>query len=122
MKPLIHAKNSVKKYGGKIDDYLNVHSWFDQTKSHVPEMKHRIFLHNSFGIFLCEQQFGVYITNSDNSKVDVRSLGEDHVIEDLGFIPTLDECCKLIQNADWLYGSRHKDTIMKKIILTRKDD
>ncbi len=115
MKPLQHAKNSVNKYGGILEDYLSIHSWFDQTKAHVPEMKHRLFLHNSFGIFLCEQQFGIYITNSDGKKVDVRSLGEDHVLEDLGFIPTLDECSKLIQNGDWLFGSRRAQKSIKII-------
>jgi hypothetical protein len=33
MKPYIHAKNSVKRYGGIIEDYIAIHNWFDSTKA-----------------------------------------------------------------------------------------
>jgi len=90
MNPTIHAKNSAKKYGGVIEDYLPVHMWLDQTKLHVADLRHRVILHNSFGIGLCEQALGPVITNSDGKKVSVRAIAEDHVMEDIGFIPSLD--------------------------------
>lgn len=89
MKPLIHAKISVKHFGGKVEDYLPIHNWFDQTKGYLPDSRHRMILHNSFGIMLCEQQFGVYIVNSSGKDVSVRDIAERHVIDDLGYIPTL---------------------------------
>lgn len=92
LKPLIHAKNSARKYGGKWEDYIEIHDWFDQTKAHVPDMRHRAVLHNSFGIYLLEQCFGNTMVNSDGLTVSVRDIGEDHVLEDLGRIPTLVEC------------------------------
>lgn len=92
MKPHIHARNSARKFGGKPDDYQRIHDWFDQTKAHVPDMRHRAILHNSFGIYLCEQQFGTLITNSSGAQVSVRDIGEQHVLDDLGTIPTLDDC------------------------------
>lgn len=55
-------------------------------------MRHRAILHNSFGIYLCEQVFGTTITNSDGRVVSVRDVGEEHVLEDLGLIPTLQDC------------------------------
>jgi len=30
--PLLHAKSSVKKFGGKVEDYIDIHNWFDATK------------------------------------------------------------------------------------------
>ena len=48
MKPWIHAENSVKKFGGIPEDYLKIHDWFDQTKAHFPDMRHRAILHSSF--------------------------------------------------------------------------
>ena len=30
-KPLIHARNSVKRYGGSVDDYLEIHNFMDST-------------------------------------------------------------------------------------------
>ena len=91
MKPFLHGKLSVKKYGGKVEDYQKIHDWFDQTKMCVPDMRHRVILHNAFGIYLCEQVFGTTITNSDGKEVSVRDIGEDHVIQDMGRIPDLPE-------------------------------
>lgn len=113
MKPLIHAKQSVKKYGGTVEDYLPIHNWFDQTKSAVPDMRHRTVLHNAFGIFLCEQVFGVYIVNSDNKKVSVRDIGEEHVIQDLGFIPTLEHYLKNMKLVPWMSGTQKRKTTFK---------
>lgn len=111
MKPTIHAKLSVKKYGGHIDDYLPIHEWFDQTKAHVPDMRHRSILHNSFGIYLCQQQFGVYITNSDGKIVAVRDIGEEHVLQDMGTIPNVQDYLEGMPMYDWLGGNVKKTFI-----------
>lgn len=105
MKPWQHAKNSAKKWGGKPEDYVALHDWFDQTKSALPDMRHRAILHSSFGIFLLEQQFGHNITNSDGKRVSVRDIGEDHVVEDLGFIPTLERWLQHLPIEEWMLGS-----------------
>ena len=31
--PILHAKSSVKKFGGKWEDYIHLHNWLDETKS-----------------------------------------------------------------------------------------
>lgn len=94
MKPLLHAKISVKHFGGVWEDYIEIHNFFDQTKGHIPDSRHRMILHNSFGIMLCEQVFGVAIKNSSGRDVSVRDIAERHVIDDLGHIPTLCEVFK----------------------------
>lgn len=105
MKPLIHAKNSVKRYGGVIEDYLDIHNWFDSTKASSANFYHRAILHNTFGIFLAEQLFGVYIVNSDGKQVSVRDVAEDHVQEDCGGrIPTLDDWLRDLPPKDWMLG------------------
>ena len=38
--------------------FLAVHQFFDQTKAAHADFRHRAILHNTFGIFLCEQVFG----------------------------------------------------------------
>ncbi len=108
MKPLIHAKISAKKFGGAPSDYIEIHNWFDSTKAHVPNGDHRKVLHNSFGVFLCEQIFGErvvdasgrikqmpYITITGGKQVSVRDVAEQHVVDDMGHIPTLDESLKM---------------------------
>ena len=102
MKPYLHAKNSVKKFGGQINNYLEIHNWFDQTKAHVADMRHRLFLHNSFGCFLAEQVFGTYIINSEGGKVQVRDIAEQHILEDMGRIPSLQDCLEKVPFHSWL--------------------
>lgn len=105
MKPLVHAKNSVRRYGGVVEDYLPIHNWFDSTKASTSNFYHRAILHNAFGIFLAEQLFGVYIKNSDNKLVSVRDIGEDHVREDChGRIPSIDDWLKDLPPKDWMVG------------------
>lgn len=115
MKPLQHARNSVRKYGGKPEDYQAIHDFFDSSKATLPDMRHRAILHSSFGIFVLERVFGTYITNSSGRQVCVRDIGEDHVIEDLGFIPTPEKWLKNLPQEDWMFGSR-RGKITKKVI------
>lgn len=117
MKPLIHAKSSVRKWGGVVEDYIPIHDFFDSSKACVPNMRHRAILHSAFGIFLVEKVFGTYITNSDGRRISVRELGEQHVIEDLGFIPTMEKWLTNLPREDWMYGKRrfkNKETIKFK--------
>ena len=106
MKPLIHAKNSVKRYGGVVEDYLPIHNWLDSTKASTADFYHRAILHNTFGIFLAEQLFGVYIENVDGKKISVRDIAEDHVKEDCsGKIPTIDDwLSELAPSKAWMVG------------------
>ena len=113
MKPYAHARSSAHKFGGKLDDYLVYHNWFDQTKAHVADMRHRALLHNAFGIFLLEQQFGVYFTNSEGKVVQVRDVGEQHVLEDLGRIPSLDECFRNLPMEAWMGGPIRKKKLIR---------
>lgn len=41
--PLEHAQSSAKKFGGKPEDYLAVHRWFDESKAFFPDFRHRAF-------------------------------------------------------------------------------
>jgi hypothetical protein len=102
--PIEHAKSSVKKWGGNIEDYLVYHEWFDATKSWIGHSKHRLFRHHSEGIFECEKVFGKSIINSDGREVFVRYIGEQHVREDCnGKIPSAKEWIENLNDApDWM--------------------
>lgn len=106
MKPFLHGKVSVKKWGGKESDYQEIHDWFDQTKAHFPDMRHRAILHSSFGIYLCEQMFGEGIINSDGKHVSVRDIAEQHVLDDMGRIPTLQDYLQDMPFYSWLGGTK----------------
>jgi hypothetical protein len=104
--PLVHAERSAKRWGGKAEDYLAIHQWFDATKAHVPDNRHRMVLHNGFGIALAEQVFGPAIINSAGKRVFVRDIGQQHVLEDLGCISSLAECLQELPVRPWMAGAR----------------
>jgi len=106
MKPYLHAKNSVKKHGGKLEDYMEIHNFIDSSKAAVPDVRHRAFLHNAFGCFLVEQMFGAVMVNSDGKNFSPRDIAEEHIIDDLGFIPTAERWIKNMPIEIWMGGSR----------------
>jgi len=97
-----HALSSVKRFGGKPEDYQPIHDWFDESKNHFSDFRHRAARHHSEGIFICEKLFGTTITNSNGRQIPVRLIGEQHVQEDLGWIPTLADWLRCIQPEDWM--------------------
>lgn len=104
--PLKHAESSAKKFGGKPEDYLPIHNWFDESKAFLADFRHRALRHHAEGIFQAEKLFGVAIVNSDERLVPVRYVGEQHVKEDLGRIPTAQDWLLQIKPQRWMYGQR----------------
>ena len=104
--PLKHAQRSAKRFGGKPEDYLPIHNWFDESKAFLADFRHRALRHHSEGIFLCEEIFGISITNSEGKEVPVRYIGEQHVKEDLGRIPTAQDWLTQSKPERWMYGQR----------------
>ncbi len=100
--PYHHALSSVKKWGGTVEDYLALHQWFDETKSMMPDFRHRAARHHAEGIFLCERVFGVTITLSAGKKIPTRWVGEQHVKEDLGRIPSLQDWLSCLRPEPWM--------------------
>lgn len=113
MKPHLHARLSVKKYGGKLEDYLPIHNFIDHSKSSVPDVRHRAMLHSSWGCYLVEQVFGVLLTNSDGKDVSTRDVAEEHIIQDLGFIPTLEHWLRNMRIEPWMSGTRKRTKKIK---------
>lgn len=113
-KPIIHAKNSAKKFGGEPEEYLKIHDQMDEPKSIHATMKFRVIFHSAYGIFLIEKIFGHKFTNSAGRVVAVRDVAEQHVLEDLGYIPSLDEYLSCMTEHPWMGGIR-KAKLMKVI-------
>jgi hypothetical protein len=92
--PHYHAESSAKRFGGKPEDYIAVHNFFDETKEMFADFRHRALRHHSHGIFEAERRLGLTITNSEGKEIPVRMIAEQHIREDCGGrIPTV---------ADWL--------------------
>lgn len=108
MKPYIHAKSSARKYGGVPEDYLPIHDFMDSSKAHIADVRHRAIFHSTFGCFIVEQVFGTILKNSEGREYSVRDVAEDHIIEDLGRIPTVYEYFKDMPVQDWMGGPSKK--------------
>lgn len=100
--PYYHAKSSARVFGGKPEDYMPIHNWFDATKESYCDFRHRALRHHAEGIFECERHFGETITNSDGKQIPVRYLGEQHVMEDCGRVPSLADWLSKIQPEPWM--------------------
>lgn len=102
MNPWYHAVSSAQKHGGAPEDYLKIHEWFDESKAHYADFRHRALRHHSAGIFECQEKFGTTITNSQGRQIPARTIGEQHVREDCGFIPTVADWLKHIKAEPWM--------------------
>jgi hypothetical protein len=105
--PYHHALSSVRKWGGVPADYQPIHDWFDGSKLILADFRHRALRHHAEGIFMAETIFGTTITNADGRIVPVRWIGEQHVAEDLGRIPSFADWAKSIRPEPWM-GRAHK--------------
>lgn len=122
-KPWTHAVSSAKRYGGTPEDYLPIHNHMDATKGAFADVRHRAITHNAWYIGPdgpLELAFGVTLTNSAGRQVPVRSVAEQHVLEDFGgFIPTLQDFLGEIELQPWMNGlgdppSRRKSSPARK--------
>jgi len=105
-KPWIHARSSARRFGGKPEDYIDIHEKIDSTKMAHAELTHRAVFHSAFGIYVIEEIFGRTVTNSDGKEVFVRDVAEQHVLEDLGCIPSLSDWLKEMPCKPWMAGQR----------------
>ena len=110
MNPYYHALSSTKKWGGCVVDYIAIHSWFDESKAFMADFRHRALRHHAEGIFMCEKIFGQAITNSEGKIIPTRFIGEQHVKEDLGWIPSMQDWFQCINPAPWMAKVEKKST------------
>lgn len=98
-----HALSSVRKWGGEPADYLPIHQWFDEpSKLITADFRHRCLRHHAEGAFMAEKFFGAAITISTGRVVPVRLIAEQHILEDLGFIPSFADWARCIRPERWM--------------------
>ena len=104
--PYHHALSSVAKWGGAVEDYLPIHQWFDESKAHLADARHRALRHHTMGIFECEKLFGPLLRLQSGKVVPTRWVGEQHVLEDLGRIPTVQDWLSCMKAEPWMNKSQ----------------
>jgi hypothetical protein len=93
-------------FDGSGDQGVNEDIKCYATEDYVYEESEVQNANHAEGIFLCEHIFGVAVTNSEGKQVPVRYIGEQHVREDLGRIPTAQDWLSQIKPVRWMYGQR----------------
>jgi hypothetical protein len=117
MKPMYHARITAKRHGGKPEDYQEIHDFMDSSKIAFADIQHRAILHSTFGIYIAEKIFGNSIINSDGKEIPVRTVAEQHVYDDMGWIPTPKDWLSNLELKPWMHGrtAAKKDQNVKSI-------
>lgn len=68
--------------------YYPLHFWYDSTKQHLTDPRHRLIFHNLAGISLSIKMFGDYLEHKTEDGVIIKAdnyfLGLQHINEDFG--------------------------------------
>ena len=116
-----HSLLSAYKFGGKPEDYFKIHKFLDTSRLFYHHFKHRILLHNTYGINICTQLFGDYIINNEGITILVSDIAAAHCSEDLNNnVPVLNDWFK--ENTDLeaklITIPKFDDDDLNKFILT----
>lgn len=117
-KPYIHSLSSARKFGGKPEDYIDIHNLLDSSKGVIADNRHRALTHNSWFLsVILEKVFGITRTNSDGKVYSVRDIGEQHVLEDFGrFIPSAQDYLEVMEFSDWMQNGKGTPPSFKKVV------
>lgn len=84
----------------------------DSSKLFLADWRHRALLHNTFGIHVFEQLLGpAFKRESDGAYVCTRTVLSQHIMEDLGAIPSPGEFLREMPLKSWMAGIRKQDKI-----------
>lgn len=103
--PLIHAKSSVKRWGGSVEDYLPIHKDLDEIKGAGHNLTARLITHNGYYCYnVIPKIFGYDIINSDGKRVDTVDIALMHVAEDYRMkgIPSVQDIVQHIEIQEWM--------------------
>jgi hypothetical protein len=103
--PMIHSISSVKRWGGKVEDYIGIHELIDSPKATMNNQSSRCLTHNTwFAFTIIPKIFGYNIKNSDGKRVDTVDIAMLHIAEDfrMKFVPTPQDYLKHLQVQPWM--------------------
>ncbi|ASR77382.1 hypothetical protein FDI36_gp139 [Streptomyces phage NootNoot] len=103
------------------EDYIAIHEWIDASKAHFGDARHRALRHHTEGCWEAERVFGLTITVKKERtgvevRVPVREIAEQHIFEDLGWIPSLGDWLKNMELKEWM-GGKVKKTVSRTDVL-----
>lgn len=105
--PLIHSQSSVKRWGGKVEDYIKIHELLDSPKETMNNNSSRMLTHNVWFCYkIIPMIFGYNFNNSDGKRIETIDVAMLHVAEDfrMKFVPTAQDYLKHLQLQPWMHN------------------
>jgi hypothetical protein len=97
-----HAKSSSIRFGGEPEDYIALHLHFDEPKGHIGDWRQRALRHHTLGVMEAIEKFGPWINLSNGRRVSTRIISEQHLIEDFGRIPSVQDWLQHLDPQPWM--------------------
>jgi hypothetical protein len=107
------------------EEYLPIHEFIDSSKRIIGDFRHRSLYHHTEGVFLCERIFGTVldiVKKNSVIQVPVRLVAEQHILEDLGWLPSPSDYIKGMPREPWMSGSQRKQVPLSHLLLTQPED
>lgn len=102
---LEQAQRSQQKYGGIVEDYLRIHQLLDSPSLWLKGEKQLVLTHNTFGVWLCDQAFGVtFKRRSDRELLLTAAIAKDHIEAELGSVIDVCNFLHLMPIRTWQNG------------------
>lgn len=122
-----HAQSAAKKWGGTPEDYIEIEEFIDSSKKIIGDVRHRSIYHHTEGVWLCQRIFGRTISvpgkvdPSITRGVPVRLIAEQHIMEDLGWLPSPGDYINNMSLATWMGGQQRRDVSLDQLGLKSKE-
>lgn len=102
---MVYAKSSANKFGGKPEDYIDIHEFLDSSAEAYSNVSHRALTHHQWFIRkVLVRVFGQTRVNSAAREYSVIEVAEQHVLEDFHgkFIPSAQDYLEQIEFQAWM--------------------
>lgn len=121
-----HAVSAARRWGGDPQLYLPIEEFIDSSKKVIGDARHRSLYHHTFGVWLCQEIFGVTIEvprkDGPPKQVPVRLIAERHILEDLGWLPSPKDYIDKMPLATWMGGSQKKELPLSHLLLDQPEE
>jgi len=108
--PYHHATSSSNIWGGKPEDYLEIHRILDSSKEAFCDYRHRIMWHHQEGAQWIANLLGQFITVGKQD-VPIHLVAEQHILEDCGgTIPTIQDWVDQMPVLSWMNNSQSTES------------
>ena len=100
--PYHHALSSMKKWGGAVEDYLAIHCLVRRIEKNYRRFPSPGAQASCRGDLHERDHLRLHDSAVDGSDHSDKMVGEQHVREDLGFIPSFADWVKAIRPEPWM--------------------